>query len=97
MSRQRLWNCLCTTACIMQQEEQQFDRDHLVTVRVLAQDRKLAVGKEAIQIHGLPGLADSYPLGDHCASVAVLYFWDERMAASGSAPVTMADRGRRHQ
>jgi hypothetical protein len=30
--------------------------DHLVTVGILAQHRKLAVSKDAVQVQGLPGL-----------------------------------------
>jgi hypothetical protein len=42
---------------------QQLVRDHLLTVRILARRRQLAVSKNAVQIPGLPGLAPSCPSG----------------------------------
>ena len=43
-------------AFVLDKSAQQLVRDHLVTVGILAQRRKFAVSKDAIQIQGLPGL-----------------------------------------
>ena len=42
-------------SCSKAGSAQQLVRDHLVTMGVLAQDRELAVGKDEVQIRGLPG------------------------------------------
>jgi len=42
-------------SCSKAGSPQQLVRDHLVTMGVLAHSRELAMGKDTIQIHGLPG------------------------------------------